>query len=67
MRPLNQLRSVPPEMPALKALEMMGRENLNQLAVISDGSLQGIFSRAQVMRFLQFHSGIGEDSRDAAA
>lgn len=67
MRPLNQLRSVPPEMPALKALEMMGRENLNQLAVMSDGSLQGIFSRAQVLRFLQFHSGVGEDSRDAAA
>lgn len=67
MRPLSQLRSVAPEMPALKALEMMARENLNQLAVMSDGSLQGIFSRSQVSRFLQLHSGIGEDSRDAAA
>jgi Zn-dependent protease/predicted transcriptional regulator len=66
MRPLSQLRSVPPEMPALKALELMGRENLNQLAVISNGELQGIFSRGQVLRFLQFHSEIGEDTRKAA-
>ena len=67
MRPLSQVRSVPPDTPALKALEMMAKENLNQLAVISDGHLQGIFSRAQVLRFLQFHSGMGEDSRDMAA
>jgi Zn-dependent protease len=66
MRPLTQLRSVPPEMPALKALELMGRENLNQLAVISNGELQGIFSRGQVLKFLQFHSGIGDDTRNAA-
>jgi Zn-dependent protease len=66
MRPLSQLRSVAPEMPALKALELMARENLNQLAVVSNGELQGIFSRGQVLRFLQFHSGIGEDTRNAA-
>jgi Zn-dependent protease/predicted transcriptional regulator len=66
MHPLNQLRSVPPDMPALKALELMTRENLNQLAVISNGELQGIFSRGQVVRFLQFQSGVGEDSRPAA-
>ena len=65
MRPLNQLRSVPPDMPAIKALELMTRENLNQLAVVSKGELQGIFSRGQVVRFLQFQSGGGEDSRAA--
>ena len=59
MRPLSQLRSVPPEMPALNALEMMSRDNLPQLAVISDGQLQGIFSREQILRFLQLHSGAG--------
>ncbi len=66
MRPLNQVRSVPPEMPAIKALELMSRENLNQLAVISNEELQGIFTRGQVLRFLQVHSGLGDDSRKAA-
>ena len=67
MRPLAQLRTVPPEMPALKALEMMTRDNLNLLAVVSNGQVQGIFSRWQVLRFLQLHSGVGEDSHTNAA
>lgn len=67
MRPLDKLRTVPPDMPALKALEMMSRENLNQLAVVSEGKLLGIFSRGQILRFLQVHSGLGEDSHDMAA
>lgn len=67
MRPLNQIRSVPPEMPALKALEIMGNEKLNQLAVVSNGELQGIFSRSQILRFLQLHSGLGEDTHEKAA
>jgi CBS domain-containing protein len=58
---------VPPDMPAIQALELMSRENANQLAVMSNGELQGIFSRAQVLRFFQLHSGTGEDSNDAAA
>lgn len=67
MRPLDNLRTVSPDMPALKAVELMSRENLNQLAVVSDGKLLGIFSRGQILRFLQLHSGVGEDSHDAAA
>jgi predicted transcriptional regulator len=67
MRPLANLRTVSPDMPALKAVELMSRENLNQLAVVSDGKLLGIFSRGQILRFLQLHSGMGEDSHDAAA
>lgn len=62
MRPLNQIRAVPPEMPALKALELMSQENLNQMTVVSDGKLQGIFSRDQVLRFLQLHSGLGAET-----
>ena len=61
MQPLNQLRAVAPEMPAVKALELMSRENLYQLAVVSDGKLQGIFSRDQVLRFLQLHSGFAAE------
>jgi Zn-dependent protease/CBS domain-containing protein len=67
MRPLNDLRTVPPDMPALKAVELMSRENLNQLAVVSDGHLLGIFSRGQILHFLQLHSDMGEDSHEAAA
>ncbi len=62
MRRLDQVRSVPPDMPADKALELMARENLSQLAVVSDGKLQGIFSQAQVLRFLQIYSGPGRET-----
>jgi Zn-dependent protease/CBS domain-containing protein len=65
MRPLNQLPVVPPDMPAAKALELMTRDNVNQLPVVADGKLQGIFSRAQLLRFLQIHSGLGLDARDS--
>jgi Zn-dependent protease/predicted transcriptional regulator len=67
MRPLANLRTVSPDTPALKAVELMSRENLNQLAVVSDGKVLGIFSRGQILRFLQLHSGMGEDSHNAAA
>jgi Zn-dependent protease/CBS domain-containing protein len=62
MRPLNQVRTVAPEMPAVEALELMNRENISQLAVVSEGKLQGIFSQNQVLRFLQLHAGMGAES-----
>ena len=67
MLPAGQLRAVPPDMPAIEALDLMARENLNQLVVVSDDKLQGIFSREQVVRFLQLYSGLGSESRDLAA
>jgi len=66
MRPLDQMPRVPPDMPVLKALELMTREGVDELAVTSNGELEGIFSRAQVMRFLQIYSGVGQ-SHDIAA
>ena len=56
MRPLRELRIVAPDTPAVQALEMMSRDDINQLPVVSDGRLQGIFSRGQVLRFLQTHA-----------
>jgi Zn-dependent protease/predicted transcriptional regulator len=56
MRPISQVRAVTPETPALQALEMMTRDDINQLPVISNGHLEGIFSRTHVLRFLQLHS-----------
>jgi Zn-dependent protease/predicted transcriptional regulator len=56
MRPLRQLRTVAPDTPALQALELMSREDVNQLPVISGGRPAGIFSRGQVLRFLRTHA-----------
>ncbi len=53
MRPLSQLRTVAPDTPALQALEIMSRENINQLPVLSNGRLEGIFSRGHILGFLQ--------------
>ncbi|HEY7617449.1 MAG TPA: site-2 protease family protein, partial [Terriglobales bacterium] len=56
MRPFQELKVVTPETPAAQALELMTREDINQLPVVSDGHLEGVFSRGQVLRFLQTHS-----------
>jgi CBS domain-containing protein len=53
MRPIHQLRTVATDTPVTEALEMMAREDLNQLPVVSDGRLEGVISRGQVLRYLQ--------------
>ncbi|MBZ5719880.1 MAG: site-2 protease family protein [Acidobacteriia bacterium] len=53
MRPLQELHVVTPDTPAIQALQMMSREDVNQLPVVSNGRLEGIFSRRHVLRFLQ--------------
>ncbi len=56
MRPVRDLRTVSPDTPAMDALEMMSRHDINQLPVVSGGHLEGVFSRAQVLIFLRAHS-----------
>jgi Zn-dependent protease/predicted transcriptional regulator len=53
MRPLQQLRVVSPDAPVVQALETMARENINQLPVASDGRLEGIISRAHLLKILR--------------
>jgi Zn-dependent protease/predicted transcriptional regulator len=53
MRPLETLRTVGAERPLAEALEMMGREDVNQLPVVQQGKLAGIVSRAHILRVLQ--------------
>jgi Zn-dependent protease/CBS domain-containing protein len=53
MRPIHQLRTVTIDTPVTEALEVMAREDLNQLPVVSDGRLEGVISRGQVLRYLQ--------------
>ncbi len=52
MRPLDQLRTVPPDTPVSEALMIIGREDLNQLPVVSNGRLEGMISRDQILRYL---------------
>jgi Zn-dependent protease/predicted transcriptional regulator len=53
MRPLENLRTVAPERPVAEALEVMGREDVNQIPVVQHGKVAGIISRAHIMRVLQ--------------
>lgn len=66
MRPMSRIPTVSPDTPVLKALEQMNAARVNEMAVVSNGELEGVFSRTQVMRFLQIYSGVGQ-SHDAAA
>jgi len=56
MRPLSDLRSITPDAPLTTALESMSRYDLNQLPVISNGHLDGILSRAELLSYLQTHA-----------
>jgi Zn-dependent protease/CBS domain-containing protein len=53
MRSLQSLHPVKPEASAGEALELMGRENINQLPVVSDGHLEGVVTRSFLVHLLQ--------------
>jgi len=50
---LHQLRSVSPETPVAEALQTMGREDVNQLPVITGGRMEGMLSRSHILQALQ--------------
>lgn len=52
MRPLEQLRTVTPETPVSEALEIIGRDDVNQLPALANGRLEGMISRDQILRYL---------------
>lgn len=53
MHPLEKIHAVAPETSLLDALDTMGREDLNQVPVLSDGRVEGVLSRAEVLAYLQ--------------
>jgi Zn-dependent protease/CBS domain-containing protein len=53
MRPIGELHTVTPDAPINEALEVMGREDLNQLPVASNGHLEGVISRSNILRLIQ--------------
>jgi Zn-dependent protease/predicted transcriptional regulator len=52
MRPLEQLRTVTPETSVSEALEIIGRDDINQLPALANGRLEGMISRDQILRYL---------------
>jgi CBS domain-containing protein len=56
MRPLQELHIVTPDTPVLDALKLMARNDVNQLPVVDNGTLQGIVSRSQLVQLLQVRS-----------
>jgi Zn-dependent protease/predicted transcriptional regulator len=53
MRPIQSLHPVEPDVSAGEALELMGRENIDQLPVVSDGHLEGVVTRSYLMQLLR--------------
>ena len=59
MRPLASLRTVSPDTPVSEAIERMAREDVHQLPVVSNGHLDGVLSRANILRFLETRAELG--------
>src|SRR3989441_11120999 len=51
--PLTKLHAIEPSSALTEALETMGREDVNQLPVMSNHHLDGIISRSHILRLLQ--------------
>ena len=49
MRPLEELKAVTPETPVSEALEILGRDDINQLPALTNGRLEGMISRDQIL------------------
>ena len=53
MKPLEKIRSVGPDTPVTEALEVMGKEDLNQVPVVSNAGLLGMLSRSDILQALR--------------
>ncbi len=56
MRPIDEVHSLPPDAPALQAMEMMGRQDVNQIPIVMGGQLQGIVTRAHLLQVIHSRS-----------
>ena len=53
MRPLRTIRTIGADAPVTQALEAMSEDDVNQLPVVSDGTVMGTISRSDVLRLLR--------------
>jgi CBS domain-containing protein len=59
MQPLAQLQTVKPDASVLAALEIMGRDDINQMPVVQDGQLLGLISRSHILQLLHTRAELG--------
>jgi Zn-dependent protease/predicted transcriptional regulator len=68
MRRADKIHFISPDLPAVEALETMGREDVHQLPVISDGRIAGVVTRAHIVQVLRSRSELASvTSRPRAA
>jgi len=53
MRPIENVLTVGPEAPLSSALELLGRDDLDELPVLANGHLEGVLSRAMILGYLR--------------
>jgi CBS domain-containing protein len=63
MKPLDKLHAVTPETEVLEALEVMTREDLNQLPVIADHHVEGLISRGNILEAIRSRRELGAAKR----
>jgi Zn-dependent protease/predicted transcriptional regulator len=56
MRPLEELHSITPDTQIVDALKLMASNDVNQLPVVANGTLQGILTRSHLVQLLQARS-----------
>ena len=56
MRPLQELHIITPDTPVLDALKLVASNDVNQLPVVANGTLQGVISRSQLVQLLRVRS-----------
>jgi CBS domain-containing protein len=56
MTPATELATVAPDEDAVDALAIIGRRDLNQLAVVQDDVLVGLLRREDILKWLSLHA-----------
>lgn len=59
MVPVDRLKAVAADLPAAEVVELMDREDLNQLPVMENGQVIGMVSRDNVLRFIRTRAELG--------
>lgn len=59
MTPAAQLETLAPDQDAMKALELIGRHDLNQIPVTQNGTVVGLIRREDILTWLSMHAGGG--------
>jgi len=64
MTPTAQLVTLAPDQDAMKALELIGRHDLNQIPVTQNGAVVGLIRREDILTWLSTHAGGGRSQTE---